>query len=193
MCCKTFFTVTGIGALLAGISLRTQSNDRRAREQAEAYVCITERLIDGFSTWSSEWIPLGSNPIDSSQRVEWRVATSADQSKAGFQIVLRCTSAFWRLDAKQPLALILDGRRAERVCRRAEVESAGKKWMLAFCTCCRADLEAICSASKAAFEFGGKCYDLNDQGLANCRELFTRSNRRVANVPVGTGSPQAQN
>jgi hypothetical protein len=39
----------------------------------------------------------------------------------------------------------------------------------------RSILEALTAATKAEIEFGGKRYDMGEQGLANCRELLKRS------------------
>jgi hypothetical protein len=159
------------------IALRTQGNALRDLERERGYASVEQGTVNGFSQWYSRHVPLTTEP---GRAVECFAAISADPSRLPFALVFRNAGGSqeaWEASAKKPVAIFADGRRYEMKPFQALVSEDGTSVIQVSVVGPRPILEAVADVKAAAIEFGGKRYDLDERGLANCRELLRRSER----------------
>jgi hypothetical protein len=164
------------------IVFRTQRNARRDIEQERGRVEILERTEGGHAEHYTGVLPLVEGFTKAGERIVWYATTYADPAKPQFALAFRNVAEpkdNWQAAAKQPIALWVENRRHELKPYQAMVSEDDKDVTMVSVGGPRSILEAIVAATKAEIEFGGKRYDIDERGTANCRELLNRSEAKA--------------
>jgi len=168
----------GVGFVFAATLFISKGNARGRKVTESTTARITETTVHGHAEFYGRWMPLAGYQGGSGDYVDWVASASADPKKAEFTISLRKgppSRDSWEEETKSPVALIVDGRRFNL---KARTEVIGKDRMPRSHLNCegnRSVLAEVAAATSAEIEFGGKRYDLGEQGLANFRELLRQS------------------
>src|SRR5882672_7342247 len=119
---QTFYLLAGACVVLL-LWLRPGNTSRYK------YSPVYERQIDGHAEFFARWMPLSGYDASQGDSVEWAATMNTAPDKPAFVIVLRNnhpTRERWEAEAKQPMAVIVDGDRIEMTPFKAELDPEGE-------------------------------------------------------------------
>lgn len=138
------------------------------------YSAVQERRIDGQTEFFVPWMPLSGYDANA---VQWAATMNTAPDKPAFVIVLRNnhpTRERWEAEAKQPMAIIINGDRIEMTPFKAELDPEGETVSIVSWGGPSALRAGVSAAKTLEIEFGGKRYDLGTQGVSVCKAMFLK-------------------
>lgn len=167
---QTLYLLAGVFVVLV-LLLRPDNASRYG------YSSVHERRIDGYTEFFAPWMPLSGYDASQGDSVQWAATMNTAPDKPAFVIVLRNnhpTRDRWEAEAKQPMAIIVNGDRIEMTPFKAEFDPEGETVSIVSWGGPAALRAGVSAAKKLEIEFGSKRYDLGETGLSVCKAMFLK-------------------